>query len=134
MYIYKFRSMSTRVKEKVTRVGRVLRKYRLDELPQLWNVLIGDLSLIGPRPESPRLVEGYATNIPYYNARHLVQPGLSGWAQIKEFDAPRGDVLDIERTQKKLSYDLYYVKHRSLLLDLEIALKTIRALLLRSGT
>lgn len=132
--IFKFRTMSTKVKEQVTRVGFVLRKYRLDELPQLWNVFWGDLSLIGPRPELPRLVEGYGQEISFYDTRHLVQPGLSGWAQINEYDAPRGGVLDVEKTKVKLAYDLYYVKHRSFLVDLEIALKTVRALLSRSGT
>lgn len=134
IHIYKFRSMSIHVKEHITKVGAVLRKYRIDELPQLWNVIRGDLSMIGPRPESPHLVEGYAKEIPYYATRHIVQPGLSGWAQINEYDAPKRDVLDVERTKKKLACDLYYVKNRSFLLDITIALKTIRAIVSRSGT
>lgn len=117
----------------VTRVGRFLRKTRLDELPQLINVLKGDLSFIGPRPEIPTLVDIYAREIPYYNLRHLVKPGLSGWAQINNFDVPRGGV-DVERTIEKLSFDLYYLKHRSFLLDIEIALKTINTLVMRTGT
>ncbi len=116
-----------------TKVGRFLRKTRIDELPQLLNILLGDLSFIGPRPEIPALAKVYAENIPYYNMRHLTKPGLSGWAQINNYDVPRGGV-DIGRTIDKLSFDLYYLKHRSLLLDIEIALKTINTLLLRSGT
>jgi lipopolysaccharide/colanic/teichoic acid biosynthesis glycosyltransferase len=117
----------------VTRIGIILRKSRLDELPQLLNILKGDLSFIGPRPEIPTLVDIYAKEIPYYNLRHLTKPGLSGWAQINNFDVPRGGV-DIPRTVDKLSFDLYYLKHRSLLLDIEITLKTINTLLMRTGT
>lgn len=117
----------------VTRMGRILRRTRLDELPQLFNVLKGDLSFIGPRPEIPTLAHVYAENIPYYNMRHLIKPGLSGWAQINNFDVPRQGI-DIERTIDKLSFDLYYLKHRSLFLDIEIALKTVNTLLLRTGT
>lgn len=116
-----------------TRVGAFLRKTRLDELPQLVNVLVGDLSFIGPRPEIPSLVSVYSEEIPYYNLRHLVKPGLSGWAQINNFDVPRGGV-DVPRTIDKLSFDLYYLKHRSFLLDIEIALKTINTLVMRTGT
>ncbi len=141
MYLYKFRSKNgsdtgTQALKSVlvdTRVGLFLRKTRLDELPQLINILVGDLSFIGPRPEIPSLVEVYGKEIPYYNLRHLTKPGLSGWAQINNFDVPRGGV-DIPRTVNKLSFDLYYLKHRSLLLDIEIALKTINTLILRSGT
>jgi len=118
---------------RVTRVGTFLRKTRIDELPQLLNILKGDLSFIGPRPEIPTLASVYAENIPYYNMRHLMKPGLSGWAQIHNFDVPRGGV-DIPRTIDKLSFDLYYLKHRSLLLDIEIALKTVNTLLMRTGT
>jgi exopolysaccharide biosynthesis polyprenyl glycosylphosphotransferase len=118
---------------RITRVGSFLRKTRLDELPQLLNILTGDLSFIGPRPEIPTLVDVYAKEIPYYNLRHLVKPGLSGWAQINNFDVPRGGV-DTPRTIDKLSYDLYYLKHRSFFLDMEIALKTINTLLMRTGT
>ncbi len=118
---------------RITRVGMFLRKTRIDELPQLLNILKGDLSFIGPRPEIPTLASVYAENIPYYNMRHLMKPGLSGWAQINNFDVPRGGV-DIPRTIDKLSFDLYYLKHRSLLLDIEIALKTVNTLLMRTGT
>ena len=107
--------------DKVTRVGNFLRKTRIDELPQLWNVIRGDLSLIGPRPEIPAMVAEYERAIPYYGIRHLVKPGLSGWAQIRDFDAPKGGP-DVERTRVKLSYDLYYLKHRSFGLDLAITL------------
>lgn len=118
---------------RVTKTGLFLRKTRIDELPQLLNILRGDLSFIGPRPEIPTLAQVYAESIPYYNMRHLTKPGLSGWAQINNFDVPRGGI-DIPRTIDKLSFDLYYLKHRSLLLDVEIALKTINTLLLRTGT
>lgn len=141
IHIFKFRTMTgldapneaLKSKHRVTRIGSFLRKTRIDELPQLINILKGDLSFIGPRPEIPTLVEVYSENIPYYNLRHLTTPGLSGWAQINNFDVPRGGV-DIPRTIDKLSFDLYYLKHRSFMLDIEIALKTINTLLVRSGT
>jgi exopolysaccharide biosynthesis polyprenyl glycosylphosphotransferase len=136
----KFRTMTGRdtgeealkTKHTVTRVGAVLRRTRLDELPQLWNVLKGDLSFIGPRPEMPALVSVYAESIPYYNMRHFLKPGLSGWAQIQHLDAPRQGI-DTEKTLKKLSYDLHYLRCRSFFLDLEIMLKTLRILIMRSG-
>ena len=120
-------------KNRVTKFGHFLRKTRIDELPQLWNVLAGDLSFIGPRPELPPLIEVYEREIPLYHIRHLVTPGLSGWAQIRDYDAPRGGA-DVERTRRKLSFDLYYLKHRSFGLDLAIAIKTLRTLLAFSGT
>ncbi|MBP6881751.1 MAG: sugar transferase [Candidatus Pacebacteria bacterium] len=139
--IYKFRTKngtdvgSAALKSTLTdtRMGVYLRKLRLDELPQLINVLRGDLSFIGPRPEMPALAEVYAREIPYYNTRHFLKPGLSGWAQINNYDVPRGGV-DVERTIAKLSYDLYYLERRSLLLDIHIALKTIATILMRTGT
>ncbi len=141
IHILKFRTMTgtdvgasaLQSQLRVTRVGRFLRRTRLDELPQLWNVLRGDLSFIGPRPEMPALVSAYAEQIPYYNMRHFLKPGLSGWAQLNHLDAPRQG-LDIERTTMKLSYDLHYLRCRSFFLDLEIMLKTVRILLMRSGT
>ncbi len=116
----------------ITKVGRFLRKSRIDELPQLWNVLKGDLSLIGPRPELPDLVRRYSEEIPYYNVRHLIKPGLSGWAQIYHEAHPHHRVAT-EETKNKLSYDLYYIKNRSLLLDIKIALRTVRTLLSIAG-
>ena len=141
MTILKFRTMTgtdssvaaLNSKLEVTPLGRMMRKTRIDELPQLWNILRGDVSFIGPRPEMPSLAAVYAEEIPYYNMRHLVKPGLSGWAQINNFDVPKGGV-DIERTIDKLSFDLYYLRHRSLLLDIEIVLKTINTVLMRTGT
>jgi len=140
--LYKFRSLSGNDKGQyglggstklhVTRMGRFIRSSRLDEIPQLWNVLKGDLSLIGPRPETPTLVGVYEENIPYYGIRHLIKPGVSGWAQLYHHGDPHG-TTDVEETRKKLSYDLYYLKHRSLLLDVTIALKTIRRVLLRGN-
>ncbi|MBI4094189.1 MAG: sugar transferase, partial [Candidatus Liptonbacteria bacterium] len=120
-------------KNRVTTIGRFLRKTRIDELPQLWNVLTGDLSFIGPRPEFPKIAEVYEHEIPQYRIRHLVAPGLSGWAQIHDYDAPRGGA-DVARTRRKLSFDLYYLKHRSFGLDLAIAIKTLRTLASFSGS
>lgn len=117
---------------RVTNVGRFLRVTRIDELPQLWNVLKGDISLIGPRPELPKLVALYEKEIPYYSVRHLVKPGLSGWAQIYHENHPHHGT-EVLATREKLSYDLYYIKNRSLILDIMIALKTIKTLLSRSG-
>jgi exopolysaccharide biosynthesis polyprenyl glycosylphosphotransferase len=138
--IVKFRSMSHAsavdvVRDsntRVTKVGAFLRKSRIDELPQLWNVLRGDLSLIGPRPELPPLVRLYEEAIPYYKIRHVIKPGLSGWAQIYHENHPHHGEA-VKETREKLSYDLFYVKNRSFLLDLNIALKTIKALLSRKG-
>ena len=118
--------------KKVTRVGKFLRDSRIDELPQLWSVFKGDQSLIGPRPEMPALVEVYDEKVPYYNARHLVQPGLSGWAQIHHQAHPHHGT-DIQETKMKLAYDLYYIKHRSIFLDLLIALRTVQILASRVG-
>ncbi len=140
IYIYKFRSMSRndtslttqKSDNKITRVGAFLRKSRIDELPQLWNVIRGDLSLIGPRPELPDGVRLYEQQIQYYGVRHLIQPGLSGWAQIYH-DNHAHHAAEVESTKEKLSYDLYYLKNRSLVLDITIALKTINKLLSRSG-
>jgi len=117
---------------KITRVGMFLRKSRLDEIPQLWSVLRGDLSLIGPRPELPALAQVYEKEVPYYNVRHLIPPGLSGWAQLYHENHPHQGA-NTKETKNKLSYDLYYVKNRSLFLDLKIALKTIKILLSQTG-
>jgi exopolysaccharide biosynthesis polyprenyl glycosylphosphotransferase len=138
--IVKFRSMSfndnedVRIssKNKITRVGSFLRRARLDEIPQLWNVLRGDLSLIGPRPELPNLVSVYEKEIPYYNARHLIKPGLSGWAQIYHEAHPHQG-SNIVETKNKLSYDLFYIKNRSIILDIQVGLKTIKTLMSRVG-
>lgn len=113
---------------KVTVVGAFLRKTRLDEIPQLWNVLRGDISLIGPRPEFRVPVEKYTEQIPFYTIRHSIKPGLSGWAQIYHEMHPHHGI-DIAETANKLSYDLYYIKHRSLMLDLKIALRTVKVLI-----
>ena len=141
--IVKFRSMSGndsgeydksgKTRLHVTRVGKWLRILRLDELPQLMNVLRGDLSLVGPRPELPALAHKYSARIPYYNARYLIAPGLSGWAQLRHDSDPHHGV-GLAETKEKLSYDLYYLKNRSLLLDLFIILQTIRVLITARGT
>ncbi len=128
--VYKFRSMQvgsqngdkyTRQQDqRITRIGAFLRKSRIDELPQLWNVLKGDMSLIGPRAEWVDLVKDYEIKIPYYHFRHLVRPGITGWAQV---NYPYG--ANLQDTIEKLKYDLYYVRHYSFTLDLAIVLKTI---------
>lgn len=110
--------------QRVTRLGRFLRKTRLDEIPQFLNVLKGEMSLIGPRPEQPEFVRNLQEIIPFYNERHLIKPGLTGWAQINfQYGSSAGDAL------KKLQYDLYYIKNRSLPLDLGIILKTVNIML-----
>jgi lipopolysaccharide/colanic/teichoic acid biosynthesis glycosyltransferase len=113
---------------RVTRAGRWLRKLRLDELPQLWNVLKGDMSLIGPRAEWEKCVERYEKKIPFYHFRHLVKPGITGWAQV---NYPYGE--SEEDAIKKLQYDLYYIRHYSLKLDAMIVLKTVHTMLFGGG-
>lgn len=114
---------------RITRVGKFLRISRIDELPQLWSVLKGDLSLIGPRPDVVGLGEQLQRDIPHYLTRYLIKPGLSGWAQIKQAAPPQS----LEETKIRLSYDLYYLKHRSFWLDLKIALQTLKTLLSQTG-
>jgi sugar transferase (PEP-CTERM system associated) len=113
---------------RVTRVGRWLRRFRIDELPQLWNVLIGDMGLIGPRPERPEFVARLRTQIPYYDLRSLVPPGITGWAQIRYPYA-----ASLEEAREKLKYDLYYVKHLSVRLDLVILFHTAKVVLFGRG-
>jgi exopolysaccharide biosynthesis polyprenyl glycosylphosphotransferase len=135
---YKFRSMVvgaetgdiyTGAKDtRVTTLGRIMRQTRLDELPQLWNVVIGDMSFIGPRAEWTKCVAEYEHVIPYYHLRHLVRPGLTGWAQV---NYPYGASVDDAR--EKLEYDLYYLKNHSLALDLVILLRTVRVVLFGTG-
>ena len=113
---------------RVTRVGLWLRRSRLDELPQLWNVLNGDMSFVGPRPERPEFVTDLSRRIPFYGQRHIVRPGLTGWAQISyEYGSSVQDAL------QKLQYDLYYIKNLSLSLDVFIILNTVKTVLLRKG-
>jgi lipopolysaccharide/colanic/teichoic acid biosynthesis glycosyltransferase len=113
---------------RITAVGRFLRRSRLDELPQLFNVLRGDMSLVGPRPERPEFVADLAQSLALYEERHRVKAGLTGWAQV---NYPYGASLDDARS--KLSYDLYYVKNFSVLFDLRILLQTLRVVLWPSG-
>ena len=113
---------------RVTRAGQFLRKTRIDELPQLFNVLGGEMSFIGPRPERPHFVAQLAAAIPHYDARTQVKPGLTGWAQV---NYPYG--ASVEDARMKLSYDLYYVRNRSLLLDLLILVATVRVILFQEG-
>ncbi len=110
---------------RVTLFGRFLRKFRLDELPQFWNILLGDMSLVGPRPERPEIVAQLAARIPFYDERENAMPGLTGWAQIQY---PYGHT--IEDAKRKLEYDLYYIKNLSLSLDLQIILRTLRIVIL----
>lgn len=114
--------------DRVTPLGRWLRKTRIDELPQLWNVLLGEMSVIGPRPEWTVLAEGYATQIPAYAYRHVVRPGITGWAQVRS-----GYAGDVRETRLKLAYDLFYVKNYSFALDLQIIVRTAGILLTAWG-
>ena len=141
--VVKFRSMSGndggnygnggKSKLVITRVGKILRVLRLDEIPQLWNVLMGDLSIVGPRPEFPSLSEHYDARIPYYNARYLITPGLTGWVQVLHDRHPHHGT-DVAATKEKLSYDLHYFLHRSLLLDLYIIFQTVRIVITARGS
>jgi len=142
--IYKFRTMKALGKDgsaetdgpkwadendsRITRTGAFLRKTRLDELPQFWNILVGSMSFVGPRPERPEFVKKLSQKIPYYNMRHLVRPGLTGWAQI---NYEYGNSVDDARI--KLQYDIYYAKRRSIAIDLAIIIKTVRTVLTRQG-
>ena len=116
-------------KETITPFGRFLRKSHWDELPQVWNILRGEMSFIGPRPEKPEFVERLSAEIPFYEMRHLIKPGIAGWAQLHNPNAGPS----LKETLEKLQYDLYYVKNRSVFLDLSIVLKTIRILLSGAG-
>jgi exopolysaccharide biosynthesis polyprenyl glycosylphosphotransferase len=114
---------------RVTRVGGWLRRTRLDELPQFWNVLAGDMSFVGPRPERPEFVDKLQREIPFYMGRHSVKPGITGWAQVRQ-----GYAASVEDSMEKLQYDLYYIKNLSLLLDLVILLSTLQVVLFRRGS
>lgn len=114
--------------DRTTKIGRFIRKYRVDELPQIYNVIHGDMGFVGPRPERPEFVQQLIKNIPYYNERHNVKPGLTGWAQLKyPYGSTEKDSLE------KLKYDLYYIKHRSFLLDLLILIRTVEIVLFGKG-
>jgi len=137
--IYKFRSMESGSEKagarwaaekdpRVTRVGKLLRLTHIDELPQIWNIFKGDMSLVGPRPERPEFVDTLEDELPYYYVRHTVKPGLTGWAQINyRYGA------SVEDAHIKLEYDLYYVKNMSVFLDLKILLRTVGVVLLKDG-
>ncbi|MET0648500.1 MAG: TIGR03013 family XrtA/PEP-CTERM system glycosyltransferase [Pyrinomonadaceae bacterium] len=139
--VYKFRSMRTDAERdgpvwaskqgdtRTTRVGRVIRKIRVDEIPQFWNILRGEMNFVGPRPERPHFVKQLAEEIPFYEQRHLIAPGLTGWAQIKY---PYG--ASVEDARQKLQYDLYYIKNQSLLLDAVILFETVKTILFGRGT
>jgi sugar transferase (PEP-CTERM system associated) len=138
--VIKFRSMrsdaekdgkpvwATASDDRVTRVGRIIRKIRVDEIPQFWNIIKGEMSFVGPRPERPHFVAQLAEEIPFYEHRHLVAPGLTGWAQIKY---PYG--ASVADARQKLQYDLYYIKNQSLALDLVIVFETVKTVLFGKG-
>ncbi|HVG26278.1 MAG TPA: TIGR03013 family XrtA/PEP-CTERM system glycosyltransferase [Acidobacteriaceae bacterium] len=137
--VYKFRTMfidaeakgarwATKDDPRVTRVGGFLRKTRIDEVPQLWNVLRGDMSFVGPRPERPEFTSWLAQELPFYDLRHMIRPGLTGWAQVRY-----GYGATLAESREKLSYDLYYLKHKSLGLDLLIMFETIKTIVRRRG-
>ena len=120
--------VTTAADPRITRSGRLFRKLKIDELPQLLNVLLGDMSFVGPRPERPYFVEHLATVIPFYMARHAVKPGVTGWAQVKyRYGASVEDALE------KLRYDLYYIKSQSLIFDLTILIDTVKVILSGKG-
>lgn len=120
--------MASENDNRITKVGHYLRKYRIDELPQIYNVLRGDMGFVGPRPERPEFVNKLIDSLPYYNERHNVKPGLTGWAQLKyPYGATEKDSLE------KLKFDLYYIKHRSFLLDLLILIRTVEVVLFGKG-
>jgi sugar transferase (PEP-CTERM system associated) len=136
----KFRSMSVDAERhgpvwaaardpRVTRIGGWLRRSRLDELPQFWNVLVGDMSFVGPRPERPEFVGTLQREIPFYMGRHSVKPGITGWAQVRHRYA-----ASVEDSLEKLQYDLYYIKNLSPLLDLVILLSTLQVVLFARGS
>jgi sugar transferase (PEP-CTERM system associated) len=139
-FVYKFRTMregaetltgpkwATQNDPRITRVGRFLRMTRLDEIPQLWNVLSGDMGFVGPRPERPEFVEWLTKEIPYYPARHVIRPGVTGWAQVKY---RYGNT--VEDAKEKLQYDLYYIKNISVGLDLVILFQTVKTVILGRG-
>ena len=137
--VYKFRSMKEHNSEdysryaqdtddRITKVGKIIRKMRIDELPQLWNVIKGTMSLVGPRPEWDVLSEEYEEKVPYYNLRHLIKPGITGWAQVMY---SYGECL--EDTRRKLEYDLYYIKKQDLIMDVLIIMKTAKVVLFGKG-
>lgn len=137
--IYKFRSMKVHDPAKhpkytennddrVTRFGKFMRKTRIDELPQLWNIIKGTMSFVGPRPEWDLLVEEYKKEVPYYNLRHMIKPGITGWAQVM---FPYGEC--IEDAKRKLEYDLYYLKHQDLIMDVLIIMKTAKIVIFGKG-
>jgi sugar transferase (PEP-CTERM system associated) len=137
--VYKFRTMrtdaevagakwATKNDPRVTPIGRFMRKTRLDEVPQLWNVLRGDMGFVGPRPERPEFVPWLAEQIPYFNLRHMIRPGLTGWAQVRY-----GYGATLEEAREKLEFDLYYIKHMTLGLDLLIMFETVKTIIRRQG-
>jgi lipopolysaccharide/colanic/teichoic acid biosynthesis glycosyltransferase len=109
--------------DRITPLGKFLRRYHIDELPQLWNVFKGDMTLIGPRPEQPNLVRSYAENLPGYGLRHMVRPGISGWSQVQY-----GYASTLEETREKLEFDLFYVEQFGPVLDAKIVVKTALAM------
>ena len=138
--VLKFRSMredaekdgkavwATRNDSRVTKVGNFLRNSRLDELPQVFNVLRGQMSIVGPRPERPEFVQELQENIPYYSERHVVKPGVTGWAQLKySYGASEEDAIE------KLQYDLYYIKNQTIFLDILVILQTVEVVLWGKG-
>jgi lipopolysaccharide/colanic/teichoic acid biosynthesis glycosyltransferase len=114
---------------RVTRVGRYLRRYRIDELPQFLNVLKGEMNLVGPRPERPEFVKTLEKEIPYYSLRHTIKPGVTGWGQVKHSYSG-----NIDESREKLAYDLFYIKNRTFMFELYILFKTVKVLLLGRGS
>ena len=113
---------------RITKLGGLMRKFRIDEIPQLWNVLVGDMSFIGPRPERPEFIEVLQKDIPYYHLRHVIKPGITGWAQVMYGYGDSG-----EDAAEKLQYDLFYIKNYSLILDISILVRSMKVILFGTG-
>jgi lipopolysaccharide/colanic/teichoic acid biosynthesis glycosyltransferase len=139
--MYKFRSMVDNAEKtsgpvwasdndsRITRVGKIIRKFRIDEIPQVWNVLIGDMSFVGPRPERKHFTDALEEKIPYYGERFVVKPGITGWAQVSyDYGASVNDAVE------KLNYDLFYIKNMSIMFDVMIVLRTIKTVVFGRGS
>ncbi|MDP0494290.1 MAG: exopolysaccharide biosynthesis polyprenyl glycosylphosphotransferase, partial [Fusobacterium sp. JB021] len=138
-YVHKFRSMKNDAEKngprwameddpRITKYGDFMRKTRIDELPQIWNILKGEMSFIGPRPERHIFIKKIEKKVKYYNMRHSIKPGLTGWAQVMYSYGS-----SIEDSKKKLEYDLYYIKHQNFTLDMVVLFKTIKTVIFRKG-
>ena len=138
--MFKFRSMHSapqhtdpefapQADQRITRIGRILRRNRLDEVPQFWNVLKGEMSIVGPRPEQSQFVNRFSKTIPFYDLRHTVRPGITGWAQVMA-----GYASNEDQTRTKLEYDFFYIKHLNIWVDILVLIRTFKTVLLGRGS